>query len=107
MNTLKSQIVDRIVTTAKTGLSSGTVMSRKRSTGPAPSISAASMSSLGIVMSPARTVTATNGKPWCTTLRAAMAKNQMRSVNRLVVSVSTSPSVSSTWVRKPLRASKR
>ncbi|MNP69562.1 hypothetical protein D3C76_1656760 [compost metagenome] len=73
MKTLKSQMVDRIVTTAKTGRRMGAVMAQNRRQGVAPSIIAASCSSLGIVSRPARTVIATNGKPWCTTLSVAIA----------------------------------
>lgn len=63
MKTLKSQIVDRIVTTAKTGFRVGTVTCQNRLQAPAPSIVAASYSSSGTVSRPASTVTATNGKP--------------------------------------------
>jgi hypothetical protein len=61
-----------MVTTAKTGLSSGTVTYQNRFHAPAPSIVAASSVSCGSVISPASTVMATNGKPWWTTFRAAM-----------------------------------
>ncbi|CPU63869.1 Uncharacterised protein [Mycobacteroides abscessus] len=73
MKTLKSQMVDRIVTTANTGRRMGAVMAQNRRHAVAPSTLAASCSSCGIVMSPASTVIATNGNPWCTTLSVAIA----------------------------------
>ncbi len=71
--TLKSQMVDRMITTAKICLSCGTITEKNRRQAPAPSISAASSSSFGTPSRPASTVMATNGKPWCTTLRSTIA----------------------------------
>ena len=61
------------MTTAKTGRSTGKVTCQNRFQGLAPSMSAASCSSLGTVSRPASTVTATNGKPLCTMLSVTIA----------------------------------
>ena len=69
---MKSQIVDRMITTAKTCFSDGTMIEKKRRTAPAPSIAAASSISFETPSRPARTVIATNGKPWWMMLRSTI-----------------------------------
>src|SRR5436853_5004769 len=61
LKTWKSQMIERLVRITKIGFNSGTVTSRKTRQAPAPSVLAASTSSRGTCVSPAKTISATNG----------------------------------------------
>ena len=54
LKSLNVKIVEKSTTMASTGLSSGSVTCQNRESGPAPSASAASYSSLGMSCRPAR-----------------------------------------------------
>src|SRR5689334_5839508 len=67
VKTLKSQITESTVSTAKTGFSSGKVIFQKIRHAEAPSTLAASYSSLEMLFNPASTETAMNGNEAQTT----------------------------------------
>ena len=80
-------MIERLVRITKIGFRIGTVMSRKIRTGPAPSSAAASTSSFGTWVSPAKTVIATNGIAPQTTIAPMIAKPVSRILEPVVVDV--------------------
>src|SRR2546428_13447437 len=68
------KIAEKRITTASTGVRSGTVTYQKRPTGPAPSDSAASYNSRGIAPRPARSAIAKNGRPRLAVTRSTEQK---------------------------------
>ena len=78
---MKSQIVEKITSTATIGRSSGSVTSRKRWIAFAPSTAAACSVSFGIVCSPASSDSATNGNDCQTTVTKIATYALKRSAN--------------------------
>jgi hypothetical protein len=106
VNTLKSQMIERKQVTMNSGFSTGTISDQKLRQGLAPSTRMASRSSLGMAVSPAYSVIATNGIACQTTMMVITAQVDSPVANHEWPANSPSPSVVSSQFTKPNWVSK-